>query len=111
MEASAYLFIKQSIFHRSENERIYAYGELSEIARALVRVEEGIYSVGVVGCSLDDFSVLYLEFDVLKSETLLFGESVVTDGSVHRVFDRSRINLSVRDVAQAVAFDGRYILY
>ena len=105
MEAACNLLIKEGILHRVEDIRIHAEGKLTEVSGAFVGIQQLVDSFRIIGCRLFNFAVLNFKADILIGETLLLGDCVIGDIAVHGILYRRRINLSVRNVHLAVAFD------
>ena len=66
-----------------KNIRVYADGELSEVAGTFVCVQKLVDALGIVGSGFDDFTVLDFEADVFLGEALLLAEGIVGNNTVH----------------------------
>ena len=60
-----------------KNIRVYADGELAEVAGTFVCVQKLVDALGIVGSCLDDFTVLDFEADVFVGEALFLAEGVI----------------------------------
>ena len=66
--------------------------------------------MSVVGRRLDDFSIFKGKGNVFKGKALENGRGIVGQCSVDGISDRGGINLAVRNIHVAGAFDGRNVL-
>lgn len=107
VDAAADFFVEENVFHRLGDVGIDADAEFTDVAGAVVGVEDDVEFVGFVGGCLDDFAVFKGERDVFKNGALIERWGVVSDGAVHAVAHRCGVDFAVWDVAFAGAFHCR----
>ena len=107
MEGSHDLFIKEGIFHRVQNIWVDAEGKFTHITGAVVGIKYLIDSGSVVGSGFDNFSIFKGESNIFKCKALENSRCIVGQSAVDGIFDRSRVDFTVRNIHVAGAFDGR----
>lgn len=112
VEGACDFLVEEDVTHGLEHMGIHAEGKLSDVARALICVENLVESLVVaVAVSFDDFAVLEAETDSVEGDAVVDGRGVVGDGAVDAVAHGCCVDLTIGDVAVAGADDGRYALY
>ena len=106
VERSRDLLVEEDVLHRVGDVRVEADGELADVARALVGVEDlvELLAVALAG-GLDDLAVLEDEADVLEALAVVDGGSVVLEHAVDAVAHGRGEALAVGDVVLAAAGD------
>ena len=111
MEGAGDLLIEEDIHHRLEHLRVEADGELSDVARALVAVEDRVDLLGMVGGGLDDLTLAELEDNIVKDSSLVEARGVDAEGPLDGVLHRGGENLSVGNVVLPGAADCGDVLH
>ena len=71
MKAARDLFIEEDVSHRLHHLGIEPDRELTDIAGAIVGVEDIIDSLGIVGGGLDNFAIFKLEANIVEGSSLV----------------------------------------
>jgi len=84
VEGAVDLFVEKDVAHRLEDVRIEGDGELADVARAGIAIEDGVELLGVVGGAVDDFAVFEFEPHVVEGDALIDGGRVEADVGLAR---------------------------
>ena len=104
MEAAGDLLVEQNVLHRVGDVRVKADGELADVARAFIGVEDLVELLAVaLTRGFDDLAVLEDEADVLEALAVVDGGRVVLQHAVDTVAHGRGEALAVGDVVFAAA--------
>ena len=104
MEAAGDLLVEQNVLHRVGDVRVKADGELADVARAFIGVEDLVELLAVaLARGFDDLAVLEDEADVLEALAVVDGGRVVLQHAVDTVADGRGEAFAVGDVLLAAA--------
>ena len=80
VERAGDFLIEEDVAHRLEDQRMHAEGELTDVARTLVAIEDLVDLFGFVArFGLDDFSFGKLQPDAVERDSLIDRRGVVGD--------------------------------
>ena len=101
VEATGNLLVEEDIPHRLLDFRIEADGELPDVARSGIGIEDLVDRLGIVGGRLDDFSFLEFQFHVVEGDPLVDRGGIVADHAFDGILDGSGEAFSVGNIVSS----------
>ena len=104
MERAGNLLIEENVAHRLENMGVEAQGELPDVARTRVAIENLVQPLGIIPRRLHHPALPEHESDMVERGAQIDRRCIILDDPVDAVLDRTGEHLAIGDVAQAAAF-------
>ena len=89
-----------------QDQGMKAERKFTDVARAGIGIENFIEGFGVIRRGMNNFSLVKLEMDLIKSDAAIKRRRIKSDVALYRIFDRTGKNFSIWNIEFSTTGNG-----